>query len=123
MDLPEDLAVRVSRHIARPNVHQAESLASASRMAQMFYWMLESKHPLVLIGLPGLVLFVLGIQLSGNVIDQFKELNSTSLGVTLATVAVTLVGLFALMTAILLWIMEKQVASLQHQVETEGEAA
>ncbi|MBD40655.1 MAG: hypothetical protein CMB11_09900 [Euryarchaeota archaeon] len=92
-------------------------------MAQMFYWMLESKHPLVLIGLPGLVLFVLGIQLSGNVIDQFKELNSTSLGVTLATVAVTLVGLFALMTAILLWIMEKQVASLHHQVETEGEVA
>jgi predicted transporter len=89
----------------------------------MFYWMLESKHPLVLIGLPGLVLFVLGIQLSGNVIDQFKELNSTSLGVTLATVAVTLVGLFALMTAILLWIMEKQVASLHHQVETEGEVA
>ena len=89
----------------------------------MFYWMLESKHPLVLIGLPGLVLFVLGIQLSGNVIDQFKELNSTSLGVTLATVAVTLVGLFALMTAILLLIMEKQVASLHHQVETEGEVA
>ena len=86
----------------------------------MFYWMLESKHPLMLIGLPGLVLFVLGIQLSGNVIDQFKELNSTSLGVTLATVAVTLVGLFALMTAILLWIMEKQVASLHHQVENEG---
>jgi len=77
----------------------------------------------MLIGLPGLVLFVLGIQLSGNVIDQFKELNSTSLGVTLATVAVTLVGLFALMTAILLWIMEKQVASLHHQVESEGEVA
>ena len=89
----------------------------------MFYWMLESKHPLMLIGLPGLVLFVLGIQLSGNVIDQFKELNSTSLGVTLATVAVTLVGLFALMTAILLWIMEKQVAGLHHQVENEGEVA
>ena len=89
----------------------------------MFYWMLESKHPLMLIGLPGLVLFVLGIQLSGNVIDQFKELNSTSLGVTLATVAVTLVGLFALMTAILLWIMEKQVASLHHQVENEGGVA
>ena len=123
MDLPEDLAVRVSRHVPRPNVHQAESLASASRMAQMFYWMLESKHPLVLIGLPGLVLFVLGIRLSGNVIDQFKELNTTSLGVTLATVAVTLVGLFALMTAVLLWIMEKQVASLQHQVESEGGAA
>lgn len=123
MDLPEDLGVRVSRHIARPNVHQAESLASASRMAQMFYWMLESKHPLVLIGLPGLVLFVLGIRLSGNVIDQFKELNSTSLGVTLATVAVTLMGLFALMTAVLLWIMEKQVASLHHQVESEGGAA
>ncbi|MEC7722639.1 MAG: hypothetical protein VYB36_01885, partial [Candidatus Thermoplasmatota archaeon] len=63
------------------------------------------------------------IRLSGNVIDQFKELNSTSLGVTLATVAVTLMGLFALMTAVLLWIMEKQVASLHHQVESEGGAA
>ena len=28
-------------------------------------------------------------------------------------------GLFALMTAVLLWIMEKQVASLHHQVESE----
>ncbi len=119
MDLPEDLNVRVVRHAKAPSVRQAQSLASASRFAQMFYWMLETKHPLVLIGVPGLTLFIVGIMLSESVIDQFRELNSTSIAVTLATVAVTLVGLFALMAALLLWIMEKQVAGLQHQVESD----
>jgi len=123
MDLPDDLVVRVVRHSAPPPVREAQSLASASRFAQMFLWMLESKHPLILIGVPGLTLFVVGIMLSESVIDQFRELNSSSLAVTLATVAVTLVGLFALMAALLLWIMEKQVAGLQHQVESDRGAA
>jgi hypothetical protein len=94
---------------------QRESLATASRFAQLFYWMLESKHPLLLFGIPGVVLFVLGYRLSGDLATMFTELNSTSIGVTLATVAMTLIGLFAMMVAVILYIMGKQVERIQSQ--------
>lgn len=94
---------------------QRESLATASRFAQLFYWMLESKHPLLLFGIPGVVLFVLGYRLSGDLATMFTELNSTSIGVTLVTIAMTLIGLFAMMVALILYIMGKQVARIQHQ--------
>ena len=77
--------------------------------------MLETKHPLFLFGIPGLVLFILGYQLSGNVIDTFNELNSVSIGVTLTTIAMTLIGLFAMMVALILYIMGKQVEQIQSQ--------
>ena len=117
MNLPDSLRVRVVYSDMPANVPQRESLASASRFAQMFYWMLESKHPLILFGIPGLVCFILGYQLSGNVITTFDELNKTSLGVTLATIAVTLIGLFAMMVAVILYILGKQVKQLQSQYE------
>jgi len=117
MDLSDNLRVRVVYSDLSANLPQRESLASASRFAQMFYWMLESKHPLILFGIPGLVCFVLGYRLSGNVITTFDELNKTSLGVTLATIAVTLIGLFAMMVAIILYILGKQVKQLQSQYE------
>ena len=79
MDLPEDLSVRVSRHISRPNVSPPNRWRARHDGSDVLLDV-GIKHPLMLIGLPGLVLFVLGIRLSGNVIDQFKELNSTSLG-------------------------------------------
>jgi len=103
MDLPDDLRVRVVGSTSQVNVPQQESLATASRFAQLFYWMLESKHPLFLFGVPGIVLFVLGYKLSGNVVDTFDELNSTSIGVTLSVIAMTMIGLFAMMVAIILY--------------------
>ena len=117
LDLPETLRVRVIQSKEAPRVPQRESLATASRFAQLFYWMLESKHPLILFGVPGIVLFGLGYKLSGNIIDTFNELNSTSIGVTLATIAMTLVGLFAMMVAIILYIMGKQVQQIQSQYD------
>jgi hypothetical protein len=77
--------------------------------------MLESKHPLLLFGIPGVVLFVLGYRLSGDLATMFTELNSTSIGVTLITIAMTLIGLFAMMVSIILYIMGKQVARIQNQ--------
>jgi membrane-bound ClpP family serine protease len=94
---------------------ERESLATASRFAQLFYWMLESKHPLFLFGIPGIILFVLGYRLSGNLTHIFTELNTTSIGVTLATIAMTLIGLFAMMIAIILYILGKQVKRIQSQ--------
>ncbi len=114
-DVPASLQVRFVEAEAPINLPQRESLATASRFAQLFYWMLESKHPLLLFGIPGVVLFVLGYRLSGDLATMFTELNSTSIGVTLATIAMTLVGLFAMMVAIILYIMGKQVERIQHQ--------
>ena len=58
-----------------------------------------------------------GYKLSGNVIDTFSELNTTSIGVTLTTIAMTLIGLFAMMVALILYIMGKQVEQIQSQYD------
>ena len=115
LNFPKYLRVRVIESVEKINMPQRESLATASRFAQMFYWMLETKHPLFLFGIPGVVLFILGFRLSGNVVDTFNELNSVSIGVTLTTIAMTLVGLFAMMVALILYIMGKQVEQIQSQ--------
>jgi len=114
-DVPKHLRVRFIQSERPINLPQRESLATASRFAQLFYWMLESKHPLLLFGIPGVVLFVLGYRLSGDLATIFTELNTTSIGVTLATIAMTLIGLFAMMVALILYIMGKQVERIQHQ--------
>ena len=88
-----------------------------SLFAQLFYWMLESKHPLLLFGIPGVVLFILGYRLSGNIVGALEEINSTSIGVTLATIAMTLIGLFSIMVALILYIMGKQVEQVQSQYD------
>ena len=116
-DLDETLRVRIVEAPEVPGVPQRESLATASRFAQLFYWMLQTKHPLLLFGIPGIVLFILGYKLSGNVVGALDELNSTSIGVTLATIAMTLVGLFGIMVALILYIMGKQVEQIQSQYD------
>lgn len=116
-DLDEHLRVRVVRGSVNVNINQRESLATASRFAQLFYWMLESKHPLLLFGIPGVVLFILGYRLSGNIVGALEEINSTSIGVTLATIAMTLIGLFSIMVALILYIMGKQVEQIQSQYD------
>ena len=117
IDFDADLKVRVTPNQKAIRLPQRESLATASRFAQLFYWMLETRHPLLLFGIPGIVLFVLGYKLSGNVIDTFSELNTTSIGVTLTTIAMTLIGLFAMMVALILYIMGKQVEQIQSQYD------
>ena len=115
LELDQGLRVRVLHSKPKPNVQQRESLASASRFAQLFYWMLESRHPLLLFGIPGVVLFWVGYRLSGDVLDNFTEWNQTSVGVGLAVIAVTLMGLFAMMVGLILYIMGKQVKQIQAQ--------
>ena len=116
-ELDEALRVRIVRGSNNVNIHQRESLATASKFAQLFYWMLESKHPLLLFGIPGVVLFILGYRLSGNIVGALEEINSTSIGVTLATIAMTLIGLFSIMVALILYIMGKQVEQIQSQYD------
>ena len=116
-DLSVDLRVRIVQSTTLPTLPQRESLATASRFAQLFMWMIQSRHPLFLFGIPGLVLFILGYRLSGGVVDTFTELTTESLGVTFATIAMTLFGLFAMMIALMLYIMGKQVEQIQAQYE------
>jgi hypothetical protein len=75
--------------------------------------MLESKHPLISFGIPGVVLFTVGYLLSRDVIGTFDEVNSVSLGVALATFVVTIVGLLAIMSSLILYILGKQVKQIQ----------
>ena len=117
LELDEALRVRVLHSKPPPKVQQRESLATASKFAQLFYWMLESRHPLLLFGIPGLVLFIVGYKLSGDVLDTFSEWNETSVGVGLAVIAVTLMGLFAMMVGLILYIMGKQVKQIQAQYD------
>jgi hypothetical protein len=117
VDLDQKLRVRIVEARVNVGVPQRESLATASRFAQLFYWMLETKHPLLLFGIPGVVLFILGYKLSGNVVGALEELNTTSIGVTLATIAMTLIGLFGIMVALILYIMGKQVEQIQSQYD------
>ncbi len=114
-DVSQDVRARFVETDSPIQLPQRQSLATASRFAQLFYWMLESKHPLLLFGIPGVVLFVLGYRLSGDLASMFTELNTTSIGVTLITIAMTLIGLFAMMVALILYIMGKQVARIQNQ--------
>jgi hypothetical protein len=116
-DLSASLRVRIVQSTALQTLPQRESLATASRFAQLFMWMIQSRHPLFLFGIPGLVLFILGYRLSGGVVDTFTELTTESLGVTFATIAMTLFGLFAMMIALMLYIMGKQVEQIQAQYE------
>ena len=117
LDLPQKLNVRVNRNKEPLPVSQRESLATASRFAQLFYWMLESKHPLISFGIPGVVLFTVGYILSRDVIGTFDEVNSVSLGVALATFVVTIVGLLAIMSSLILYILGKQVKQIQLQYQ------
>lgn len=116
-DLSDQLRVRVIESTSLPSLPQRESLATASRFAQLFMWMIESRHPLFLFGIPGIVLFVLGYRLSGGVVNTFTELSTESIGVTLLTIAMTLFGLFAMMIALILYIMGKQVEQVQAQYD------
>ena len=116
-DLSDQLRVRVIESTTLPSLPQRESLATASRFAQLFIWMIESRHPLFLFGIPGIVLFVLGYRLSGGVVSTFTELSTESIGVTLLTIAMTLFGLFAMMIAVILYIMGKQVEQVQAQYD------
>lgn len=116
-DLSDQLRVRVIESTTMPSLPQRESLATASRFAQLFIWMIESRHPLFLFGIPGIVLFVLGYRLSGGVVNTFTELSTESIGVTLLTIAMTLFGLFAMMIALILYIMGKQVEQVQAQYD------
>ena len=112
-DLPRDLAVRIIELDAPPSNNQRESLTSASRSAQLFYWMLESKHPLIVLGIPGIIFFTVGYQMAEALIDIGGPHDTVSIGVAMAAFAVTFIGVLSLVSGLVLYIMGKQIDKVQ----------
>ena len=92
----KNIDLRVVELKLPPGPAQRESLASASRFAQFFYWMLESRHPLIWFGIPGIVFFWVGFEMANELISFQGPHDSVSLGVALAAFAATLFGVFSL---------------------------
>jgi len=109
VDLSEHIELRVVELDLPPGPPPRESLASASRFAQFFYWMLESKHPLILFGVPGIVFFWVGFEMANELISFQGPHDGVSLGVALAAFTATLVGVFSLTTSLILYVLGKQV--------------
>ncbi len=115
-DLPENIDLRVVELDLPPGPPPRESLASASRFAQFFYWMLESKHPLILFGVPGAVFFWVGFEMANELISFEGPHDGVSLGVALAAFAATLVGVFSLTTSLILYVLGKQVNRVPNRI-------
>ena len=108
-DLSDAIDLRVVELDPPAGPEKRESLASASRFAQFFYWMLESKHPLILFGVPGVVFFWVGFEMANELISFQGPHDSVSIGVALAAFAATLVGVFSLTASLVLYVLGKQV--------------
>ena len=115
-DLPENIELRVVELKLPPGPAQRESLASASRFAQFFYWMLESRHPLVWFGIPGIVFFWVGFEMANELISFQGPHDSVSLGVALAAFVATLFGVFSLTASLILYVLGKQVNRVPNRI-------
>jgi len=117
--VPADLASEIDLRVVELDLpagpHRRESLASASRFAQFFYWMLESKHPLILFGIPGIIFFWVGFEMANDLINFQGPHDSVSIGVALAAFVATLVGVFSLTTSLILYVLGKQVNRLPNR--------
>ena len=111
--LPDHLTVRVTYVDAESNTYRRESVSKASDIAQMFYWMIVSKHPLIVLGIPGLILFIVGHEMAGSALLQFDVLDRVSFGVALVVAGITFLGLFSMMSALILYVLGKQINRVQ----------
>lgn len=115
-DLPDNIDLRVVELNLPPGPAQRESLASASRFAQFFYWMLESRHPLIWFGIPGIVFFWVGFEMANELISFQGPHDSVSLGVALAAFVATLFGVFSLTASLILYVLGKQVNRVPNRI-------
>ena len=102
-----ELRVRVIESSDKIKLPQRESLLPLE-ICSIILLDVETKHPLFLFGIPGssCLSSVIGYLAMSY---TFNELNSVSIGVTLTTIAMTLIGLFAMMVALILYIMGKKL--------------
>jgi hypothetical protein len=116
VNLPKNVNLRVVELDLPPGPAPRESLASASRFAQFFFWMLESRHPLIWFGIPGIVFFWVGFEMANELISFQGPHDGVSLGVALAAFAATLVGVFSLTASLILYVLGKQVNRVPNRI-------
>ncbi len=116
-DLPNEIQLRVVELDKPTGPPSRESLASASRFAQFFYWMLESKHPLILFGVPGIIFFLLGFEMASEIIAFGGPHDGVSLGVALAAFVTTFIGVFSLTASMILYVLGKQIDRMPKTVD------
>ena len=112
-DLPEYLRVLVIEVKSSANTSNQQSLTTISGFSKLLYWMLESKHPLILFGLPGAILFWVGFQMADQLVNIGGPHDTVGVGVALAAFAATLVGVFAITASMILFVLSKQVERIQ----------
>ena len=112
-DLPKSLRVLVIEVKSSAKVTNQQSLTTISGFSKLLYWMLESKHPLILFGLPGAILFWVGFQMADQLVNIGGPHDTVGVGVALAAFAATLVGVFAITASMILFVLSKQVERIQ----------
>jgi len=112
-NLPMGVGVRIVELPPPAGAAPPASLTTATGFMRLLYWMLESRHPLILFGIPGLVLFWVGYQMVEKLINVGGPYDTVSLGVALAAFAATFVGVFSLTTSLILYVLGKQVERIQ----------
>lgn len=112
-DLPEKFRVLVIEVKSTANVSNQQSLTSISGFSRLLYWMLESRHPLILFGIPGAIMFWVGFQMADQLVDIGGPHDTVGVGVALAAFAATLIGVFAITTSMILFVLSKQVERIQ----------
>ena len=112
-DLPKNLRVLVIEVKSSANKNNQQSLTTISGFCKLLYWMLESKHPLILFGIPGAILFWVGFQMADQLVNIGGPHDTVGVGVALAAFAATLVGVFAITASMILFVLSKQVERIQ----------
>lgn len=112
-DLSEKFRVLVIKVKSSAKVSNQQSLTSISGFSRLLYWMLESRHPLILFGLPGAIMFWVGFQMADQLVDIGGPHDTVGVGVALAAFAATLIGVFAITTSMILFVLSKQVERIQ----------
>tara|TARA_Y100000746_G_scaffold206039_1_gene193533 strand:- start:507 stop:1274 length:768 start_codon:yes stop_codon:yes gene_type:complete len=68
--------------------------------------------PLLLFGIPGLILILSSFILVSNVVSKYDSIDSISLGTAIITIGTTVVGILSLMSAIISYVLGKQTEFL-----------
>jgi len=113
------LVIEVKSNAKRTN---QQSLTSISGFSRLLYWMLESRHPLILFGIPGAIMFWVGFQMADQLVNIGGPHDTVGVGVALAAFAATLIGVFAITTSMILFVLSKQVERIQAEFSATMES-
>ena len=69
---------------------------------------LRTKNPLILFGIPGLIMVISSFILVLSVVSKYGSIDSVSLGTAIVTVGTTIIGIISLMVALISYILGKQ---------------